>query len=165
MVLNILLVLCLTLITIGSLYAVFSRQLFHAVLGFAVAMLFTGGIYFLLNQSFLALIHILVYVGGVSVLALFAYITSISVEEVEESKKPFNLQGILGAIIAFFMVLFAGNSLISGFSLKDYGEVSAFESGLVLLSERLFDFEFVSVLLLVSLLSALVIGVGRKKND
>lgn len=165
MIEEVLLLIAAAAIAAGSAYAAGSRRLFAAVLGFAVAMLFLGGIYFILNQSFLALIHIIVYVGGVAVMALFAYITSISAEEVEESTRPFSWLAFLAAAFTFILVLGAGFKMLGGVDLSFYKPVSAALAGKVLLGSRLFEFEIISVLLLVALLASIAIAAGGKKND
>lgn len=148
----------------GSFYAVFSRKLFSAVLGFGVAMLFTGMIYLLLEQPFLAMIHVIIYAGGVAVLALFAYITSISSEEVEEDRKPFSVFALFGGVLVFLSFLLVGLSLSGGLEHSRYKAVSAFEVGSALLGRWLFEFELISVLLLVSLIAALTIASRREGN-
>lgn len=149
----------------GSIYASATKRLFSAVLGFGVAMLSLGAIYFILNQAFLGIIHILVYVGGVSVLALFAYITSISSYEVEEENKPFRVAGILASISVFALVFLAGIMLSRGLKLSLYKQISAEEVGKVLLTQRLLDFELISLLLLVALVSAIAVVARRNEND
>jgi|GEM_PF-1142748 len=164
MIENVTLLIATAGLIVGSAYAVASRKLFKAVLGFAVSMLFLGGIYFVLNQRFFALIHIIVYVGGVAVMALFAYITSISAEEVEESARPFNWLAFMAAAATFVLLLAAGLKMLGGISLNSYKPISAFLVGRVLLGSRLFEFEVVSVLLLVALLASIAIAVGGKKE-
>ncbi|MCX7831836.1 MAG: NADH-quinone oxidoreductase subunit J [Actinobacteria bacterium] len=152
-------------VIIGSVYASVSKKLFSAVLGFAIAMLSTAFIYFILNQSFLAMLQVIVYVGGVSVLALFAYITSISAEEIEEIKRPFWPLALIASFIVFLTVFVFGMKMVEGIKISDYKEVTAFQVGSNFLNERLFDFEFVSVLLLVALISSLAIASRRRKSD
>lgn len=149
----------------GSIYASISKKLFSAVLGFAIAMLCTAFIYLILNQIFLAMLQVIVYVGGVSVLALFAYITSISAEEIEETERPFWLPALIASFIVFLIVLVFGLRMVEGIHISDYQEVTAFQVGSNFLNERLFDFEFVSVLLLVALISSLAIAARRRKSD
>lgn len=148
----------------GSAYAVFSRKLFSAVLGFGTAMLFTGMVYLILEQSFLAMIHVIIYTGGVAVLALFAYITSISSEEVEEDKKPFSALALFAGILVSLSFFFVGISLSRGLEPSRYRSVSAFEAGSSLLKRWIFEFELISVLLLVSLVAALSM-VSRRENS
>jgi NADH:ubiquinone oxidoreductase subunit 6 (subunit J) len=151
-------------IVVGSVFAVASRKLFASVLGFGASMFFLGAMYLVLNQSLLALLHIIVYVGGVAVLALFAYVTSISAEEVEERNHPFNLLAILSSIVVFLLILFGGLELVKGVNLASYKEIGAAAAGRILLGQRLFEFEFISVLLLVALLASIAVAVGGRKD-
>lgn len=127
-------------------------------------MLFTGMVYLILEQSFLAMIHVIIYTGGVAVLALFAYITSISSEEVEEDKKPFSALALFAGILVSLSFFFVGISLSRGLEPSRYRSVSAFEAGSSLLKRWIFEFELISVLLLVSLVAALSM-VSRRENS
>lgn len=153
------------ILTVASFYAVLSKRLLRAVLAFAASMLSLGIFYILLNQTFLGLIHIFIYVGGVAVLAAFAYMTSISVVEVEESHSPFKIEGTVLAILLGIGVFFAGYKLINLDARAELTEVSVYEIGRSLLKDRLLEFELVSVLLVVALIASLAIIRGRNSND
>jgi NADH:ubiquinone oxidoreductase subunit 6 (subunit J) len=118
-----------------------------------------------LNQLFLGLVHIFIYVGGVAVLAAFAYMTSISVEEVEESRSPFKFEGAVIAILSGIAVFFAGYKLIDSDSRAKLTEVNVYEIARSLIKERLLEFELVSVLLIVSLIASLALVRRRHNND
>jgi len=55
-----------------SLAIFLEKQVMHSAVFFAVSMLLIGGIYVLLGAYFLAFMHVMVYVGAVAVLMVFA---------------------------------------------------------------------------------------------
>lgn len=55
-----------------SLAIFIERQIMHSAVFFAVSMLLIGGVYVLLGAYFLAFMHVMVYVGAVAVLMVFA---------------------------------------------------------------------------------------------
>ena len=56
----------------SSLGVVLSRNLFHAVLWLALALVATAGVFLLLAAEFLAAVQILLYAGGVVTVVVFA---------------------------------------------------------------------------------------------
>jgi NADH:ubiquinone oxidoreductase subunit 6 (subunit J) len=60
------------LLLASSLAVVLSRNLFHSVLYLAVALVVTGGIFLMLDASFLFGAQLLLYAGGVVTIVVFA---------------------------------------------------------------------------------------------
>ncbi len=63
----------------GALGAALVRNLFHAALLLGLCLLGTAGLYLLLEQHWLACVQVVVYVGGILVLILFATLFSADV--------------------------------------------------------------------------------------
>jgi NADH:ubiquinone oxidoreductase subunit 6 (subunit J) len=63
----------ISLITlIGAVYTVLVRNLFHAALGLIVALAGVAALYALMEASFLAAAQILIYIGAIAILIIFA---------------------------------------------------------------------------------------------
>lgn len=60
----------------GAALCVFARNLFHAALGLGICLLGVAGLYLFLQAEYLAAIQLVVYVGGVLVLAVFGVMAS-----------------------------------------------------------------------------------------
>jgi NADH:ubiquinone oxidoreductase subunit 6 (subunit J) len=56
----------------GGLYTVLARNLFHAALGLIVSLAGVAAMYALLEASFLAAAQVLIYIGAISILIIFA---------------------------------------------------------------------------------------------
>ncbi|MBL8753357.1 MAG: NADH-quinone oxidoreductase subunit J, partial [Planctomycetes bacterium] len=64
---------------VGALGAALVRNLFHASLLLGLSLLGTAGLYLFLEQHWLACVQVVVYVGGILVLILFATLFSADV--------------------------------------------------------------------------------------
>ncbi len=63
----------ISLITlVGAVYTVLVRNLFHAALGLIVALAGVAAMYALLEASFLAAAQVLIYIGAIAILIIFA---------------------------------------------------------------------------------------------
>lgn len=60
----------------GAALCVFARNLFRAALGLGICLLGVAGLYLFLQAEYLAAIQLVVYVGGVLVLAVFGVMAS-----------------------------------------------------------------------------------------
>jgi NADH-quinone oxidoreductase subunit J len=79
----------LSLLTLGgAIMVVFARRLVHAALWLAVALLGVAGFFLTLGAEFIAGVQVLVYVGAIITLILFAIMfTSAEEEEAEAIHK------------------------------------------------------------------------------
>ncbi len=145
----------------GALGAVLLRNLVHAALCLVITALGIAGLFLLLASEFLALVQVLVYGGGVTILLLFGLMLTNAQDDpivADGSQKPFAFgAGIaLGAVIAMAMLDADWNATER--TLVDFGS----------LGERLFrdfgvPFEVASLVLLVALVGA--IAIARRDQD
>ncbi|MGB1697374.1 MAG: NADH-quinone oxidoreductase subunit J [Thermoplasmatota archaeon] len=56
----------------GALWSVLTSRTFHAALGLGVALMGIGGLFISMGNPFIGLIQIMVYVGGILTLLVFA---------------------------------------------------------------------------------------------
>ena len=150
-------------IVAGALGAVLLRHVVHATLALVVALLGVAAIFLLLGSEFLALVQILVYGGGVTVLLLFGLMLTNAADDPvvgDGAQKPFAfLVGIgLAAVIAA--------------ALLDHGWPAAEASAIPFrdLGARLFrdfgaPFELASLVLIVALVGAIAIARRDDGDD
>jgi NADH-quinone oxidoreductase subunit J len=146
---------------IGALGAVTSRNLFHAALFLVLSFIGVAGFYILLEAEFLAMVQLLVYVGAISILIIFAVM--LSRRMMSPDFKAQNEQWAWGlvAAVALFVIL-AFILLRVAWPVAD---VSVADDMMTELGKALLDpeqfllvFEVASVLLLVALVGAVVIA-------
>lgn len=161
---NDLAVLVISLIAVlSAAYSVISGKLLRAAFGFAACLFSIGFIYMFLNQTFLGLVQIFLYVGGVAVLIVFAYITALSVTEAEKSKSYLKIAGSAIGFLTGVILILVFFELFSRSAGVVYRQVSIREIGEMFMTNYLFEFEVISVLLLTAFVSAAVfILKGRK---
>ena len=91
---------CLVTIT-GALGAATMRNLFHAALMLGLCLAGVAGLYLFLEASYLACIQVIVYVGGILVLVLFATLFSSDIKgAVQRTPLWLRLSGLVGAGLA-----------------------------------------------------------------
>ncbi|GJM41914.1 MAG: NADH:ubiquinone oxidoreductase subunit J [Ardenticatenaceae bacterium] len=88
-----------SLLTLGTgLVVVTNRNLFHAALAMMASFLGVAGLYVLLDAGFLAAAQLLVYIGAISILIIFAIMLTRRMMQTRED--PFNSQGGLALFTA-----------------------------------------------------------------
>lgn len=147
----------------GALMAVTTRHLIHAGLWLVVALGSLAGVYLVLGAELVALVQLLVYVGAVVVLVLFALMVTRNPLGIGAQPTPLGhrlLAGVLGlgvtALLLSVLLPMAGND-----------PVERRVSGTAVIGEAIFGtwvwpFELLSLLLLGALVAGLAIAnVGR----
>jgi len=137
---------------------VFSRNLLYS----AFALLFTlsgvAALYALLGADFLAVTQVLVYVGGILVLILFGIMFTQKVYDVRAEAMSFKrVRAAVIGVLVFFALLGVVRSVPWPQAPRPLQPTAA-PLGDLLLSEYLLPFEAISVLLLVVLIGAVVVG-------
>lgn len=161
--------LVVALYTLGSaLMVVTTRNLVHAALWLVSTLFGVAVLYTLLNASFIAVVQVVVYIGAIAILFIFAVM--LTRKDMRDTGVQMNKNwwmGILVALLAFggLTVLLSG---WSGFT-KTAAEIPAGFDAISLLGEALVSpeayvlpFEVASVLLLAALVGAVYVAFNKK---
>ncbi len=155
-------------VLVGSALAVVTlRNIVHAALFLVLVFGAAAGIYVLLNAEFIAIVQILVYAGAVTILILFAIMLTQNPNS--RGSNPSNRQTLIAALIAVALCAgavfaFAQNTAITTASQK---AISGPPGSVVGIGQLLYSptsysyvlpFEIASVVLLVAIVGAIVIG-------
>lgn len=120
-----------------------------------------SGLYFLLNADFVAAAQVLVYVGAINVLILFA-IMLVNKREEYDAVKGSELRNAATALVCIGLFALLGIMVVSTpwviSSEPAAGDGSIVTIGLHFFSDFLLPFELVSVLLLMALIGAIVLA-------
>lgn len=143
-------------------YAVFSGNIVRAVFSLLGTFFGVAVLYGFLAADFLAVVQVLVYVGGILVLMLFAVMLTSNIETVQQSSRAGSvLLGIaVGAGLLVLLVTLALQVPWQGAEGAAYVPTTA-SIGELLLSKALLPFEVVSVVLLGVVIGAVVIARSR----
>jgi len=159
---------------LSAVVVVTDRNLFRAAIALMASFLGVAGLYILLEAGFLAAAQLLVYIGAISILMIFAIMMTRRLMQTSES--PFNSQPVLGAITALLVAVLLGIVVWRTWPTSEFGapavagpgvlRESAVEMGKALVSPDLYvlPFEVVSVLLLAALVGAVVIAWPEKNQ-
>lgn len=150
----------------GAVLAVGSRQLVHAALWLVVTLGAIAGCFLLMSAEFVAWVQVLVYVGAVVVLIVFALMltrrpTAGTSAEVTANRP---VAAVLGALAALglgvtFVTAFGGERI----SVTRAG--TAEHLGAAIFSSWVLAFEVLSVVLLAALIAAIVLARGSGEGD
>ena len=140
----------------GALGAVLLRNIVHAALSLVATLLGVAGIFLLLGSEFLALVQVLVYGGGVTVLLLFGLMLTNATDDpivTDGAQKPFAF--IVGIALAGIIAVALVDQI--------WGNPEATTVPFRLLGERLFrdfgaPFEIASLVLIIALIGAVAIA-------
>jgi len=150
---------------IGALGVVVSRKLFHAAIFLVLSFVGVAGFYVLLEAEFLAAIQILVYVGAIAILIIFAIMLSRRMMSSEYRARNEQWLWALVAAVALFVILVVilvqVNWPVVESVMPKGGVVSELGQALVSPDQYLLVFEVASVLLLVALVGAVIIARER----
>ncbi len=149
---------------VGALGVVLSRNLFRAALLLVLSFVGVAGFYVLLEVELLAMIQLLVYVGAIAILIIFAIMLSRSLMSPEfRATNEQWLGGLIVAVALFAILAFVllavqwptAESEVPADAISRLGQALVDPEGFVL------PFEVASVLLLVALVGAVI--VAREK--
>lgn len=143
---------------VGALCAVGLKNIFHNILGFALAMLGVSGVFLSLGSDFLAVVFVLVYVGAVAIAMVYAVMLSYPLDL---PQRPRSVAKILGAAL-FAAVGAAGIWLVVRTApwppSSGRADVSAAWAGFRFLRDYVLAFELISVLLVVAMMGAVMMA-------
>jgi NADH-quinone oxidoreductase subunit J len=149
---------------IGALGVVLSRNLFHAAIFLVLSFVGVAGFYVLLEAEFLAMIQILVYVGAIAILIIFAIMLSRRLMSPDFRASNEQWLWALVAAVALFAILVivliqvdwpVAQAEVPSGTLVELGKA------LVDPGQYLLVFEVASVLLLVALVGAVIVARER----
>lgn len=172
----ILFVLVALITLVAAILVVTSRNIIHAALWLILALLGVAAVYVILNLGFFAMAQVIIYVGAISILFIFA----IMLVSQQNSGRIFNEDWLMALILA--CILFGGLiwllSRWSGFGVTSpsmaAGEMLKIDPvrqlGIALVSPDgfLIPFEVASLLLIAAMIGSIYVAWGktfRKKKE
>ncbi len=151
----------------SAVMVVTTRNLVHAALWLVSALFGVAVIFALLDAGFLAVVQVVVYIGAIAILFIFAVM--LTRRDIREHSPQTNRHWWLGALIAAFT--FAGLAAIvqgwSGFSKvaadipPGFDAVTVLGDALISPDAFVLPFEVASVLLLAALVGAVYVAFNR----
>jgi NADH-quinone oxidoreductase subunit J len=155
----------LAAVILASAIAVVSlKNIFHCALALVSALFGVAGIYVLLHAEFLAAAQVLIYVGAVAILMIFAVMLTadLSVRKIVQTNR--------NALAAFFVcIVFAMGAYVMLRATDIWytaegqlPEKNVETVGRLIMTQYMLPFEVVSILLLAALIGAVVLARGER---
>ena len=154
----------------ASFKVVTTKKMIHAAFWLIVALFGIAALYAMLNAGFMAMVQIVVYVGAIAILFIFAIM--LTRKELRDSAAPLNKNWRSAAVLGLFS--FAGLYTLlrnwTGFSNQapdlpaDLDTITELGTALVSPNAYLLPFEVASVLLLAALIGAVYVANEAKSE-
>jgi NADH-quinone oxidoreductase subunit J len=155
---------------VSSIASVFSKRILRSAIFLAVALLFTAFLYLLLGAELVAGIQILLYVGGVITLIIFALLISekLGNDQSEPTHRNIIPAAIASTVLFLILVFFTYNSrrinaLAISSPLGEFGTSGKLSE--LIFKDWVLPLEVLSLLLLAAIIGALVIARREQKQD
>jgi NADH-quinone oxidoreductase subunit J len=171
----------------SAIMVVTTRNLFHAALFLIASFFGVAGFYVLLEAGFFAVAQVLVYIGAISILIIFAVMLTRGMQ----SMIPRNSQALISAIVsagvfALLVAMFAGNPgqpltvfrerQIGGIPWASAGEAASISPvpptyiadlgrALTDINQYAVPFELASVLIVLAMIGAIFVARERKPAE
>jgi NADH-quinone oxidoreductase subunit J len=144
----------------------FSRNIIHTAMGLLAALLGVGALYVFLSADFVAVTQLLVYIGGILVLILFAVMLTAKIGDVNISNSSFGRGAGFGLLAAVAPVL-VFVAIRGPWDEKVPGPLAPTTAiiGNEFLTRWLLPFELASLVLLATLVGAVVMARRDIKAD
>ena len=146
----------------GASMIIFSRNLIHAVIFLIISLLGVAGLYLTLSADFIAVVQVLIYVGAISVLMLFAIMLTPRAErDNSESSLKLPAAAVMVLILTatVYVALDTDWGAVRQAALADQARLI----GQSLINEYVLPFEIGAVLLTVALVGA--IALARQDDE
>ena len=152
-------------ILLAGVGVVSSRNVVHAALFLLLTLAGIAGVFVLLYAEFLALVQILIYGGAVTIVILFALMLTKTEEfehQSDNKRRPFAFAAAmtLFAVMAFAFVVDANRFQSSSVDSIDLETLAT-----ALFADWVIPFEIASLVLLIALVGAVLIGRTGKEED
>ena len=160
---------CAALILVSALMVVVTRNLVHAALWLVAALFGIAILYAILNAGFLAVVQVVVYIGAIAILFIFAVMLTRRemLEKGTQTRSNWWLPALLSLLILSGLVfLIIGQPAFGRTASEIPASVDTLRNlGTALVSPDAFvlPFEVASVLLLAALVGAVYIASGKKE--
>ena len=153
--------LVLAFVTLVSAAMVVSlKNIFHCALFLIMSLSGVAGMYILLHAEFLAAVQLLIYVGAVSILLIFAVMltSNLASRKIEQTN-----QNATVAFLACFVFLFGVWFMLRETNVWRYSDTALPEKnveaiGKLMMTDYMLPFEVISVLMLAALIGAIVLA-------
>jgi len=157
---------CLILGAVSAFFVAFLPNILHAAIALIFCLLSVGGLYGALGADFLAAIQLIIYVGAVIIVIIFAVMMTPDLYQKRflEVAPKYILPSGVGALLFVGLWYFQRHTSWFGTKIPQRVPITR-EMGDALIGPYALVFEYVAILLLFGLVGAVVIARTGKRED
>jgi len=149
---------------VSGILVVNSKNIVHAAFSMLLTFFGVAGIYVLLGADFLAIVQIMVYVGGILILLLFGVMLTNKITNVEIRSGSIQIIPAIIGLAVFAAILF---SIMTSTKWKteqyEIPFTTSYQIGEILITEYVLIFELLGILLLIALIGAA--SIARRDKE
>lgn len=150
---------CFIVGALGAVVVAFHPNILHAAIGLIFSLLSVAGLYGALGADFLAAVQLIIYVGGIIVVILFAVMMS---EDIYRAKFFDGLKRFVGPFVLSLGILFALLKMIHATKwqlVENFERVPTTHNiGRALVGPYALVFQYVAIVLLAGLIGAVIVA-------
>jgi NADH-quinone oxidoreductase subunit J len=165
---NIIFIVFAAITLLSGLFCVTTRNMFHAALYLVISLFGVAALFATLEASFLAAAQLIVYVGAVAILIIFAVMLTRGGAGSLPAGRTFNTQAGLAAVVTV-VTMFILLRVVPFFNYPVQAAAVPVDIltqlGQALVGDFVLPFEVASVLLLAALIGAIYIARERRKDE
>jgi len=155
------------IVVISAMGVVFSRKLMYSAFSLLFTFFGVAGIYALLNADFLAVLQIMIYVGGILVLIVFGVMLTSRVTDVDiitgsTGRSLYITSGIFATFMLALLIFMYTTVNWGTLPVTEYKDTTLDLIGMTLLTKYVLTFLIAAILLLIAFIGAAFIA--RKGN-
>ena len=154
------------LIAVSGVAAMTMRNLVHCALALAVTLAGLAAAFLELNAQFVGLVQLLVYVGAVAILIVFAILLTRGAEAPQQSifSSTWWLgTAIAGVVFALLAVMVSKSSAVTH-AASAKAEASVLQIGDALMTKYILPLEVIGLLLTAALIGAVIVALKEKET-
>ncbi|NCO38289.1 MAG: NADH-quinone oxidoreductase subunit J [Armatimonadetes bacterium CG_4_10_14_3_um_filter_66_18] len=152
------------MIVFAALMVVTLRNIFHCALFLALGFFGIAGIFVMLHAEFLAGVQVMIYVGAIAVLVLFAIMLTRGVtgQDMKQTNKQSPVAGAIALLFVVFLLKLMAGARFATSTVAPVKDSTAF-LGQLLVTRYVLPFEVASIVLLMAMVGALLLA--KEKED
>lgn len=151
----------------GAMAALLLRNLVHCVLALTISFVGLAGLYLQLGAQFIGFAQVLVYVGAVSILVVFAILLTRTADSPTQSlfSSFWITGGVIAAAVFGVLAWTIGSSPTAHPAIPDRPEVTVKQIGDALMSRFALPLEVIGLLLTAAMLGAVTVALRERKES
>jgi NADH-quinone oxidoreductase subunit J len=146
-------------------YLALTKNIVHAAYSFFIVLLNIAIFYLYLNAEFIAVSHLMVYIGGILIVIIFGVMLTKNYANADQNVGFFSLMAALMVCFTIAVLLIISVNRLAFPMVVNNTAISIQDIGYLLLTNYVLPFEASTVLLMIALMGAATIANQKTKDQ